>query len=158
MQTLRCPIQPINNGEIKLSIRAANPMRHPAQPTPVLYRHAPHAYSRPNTQTSHFHQPPTLATDPEYVQKHEIHAFNPMHLPTQPMLQTYDDMNPTPLVTLVGYVFDMSRHVFKTWRMSSLFRRHISQMSPNVATCLQMSPETCHMGGQKDMSLEDTSN
>ena len=40
---------------------------------------------------------------------------------------------------LVGYVFDMSRHVFKTWQMSSLFRRRISQMSPNVATFHDMS-------------------
>ena len=51
------------------------------------------------------------------------------------------------IVGLVGYVFGMSRHVFKTWRMSSLFRRHISQMSSNVATCRDMSRETCHMGG-----------
>ena len=39
-----------------------------------------------------------ILKDPR-IQKHEIHAFNPMHLPTQPMLQTYDDTNPTPLVT-----------------------------------------------------------
>ena len=73
-------------------------------------------------------------------------------------IQTIIDTAITVSINLVGYVFDMSRHVFKTWRMSSLFRRHISQMSPNVATCRDMSPETCHMGGQKDMSLEDTSN
>ena len=53
VQTLPCPIQRTNNGDTKISIRAAVPIRHPAQPTPVLDRHAPDAYSRPNTLTLH---------------------------------------------------------------------------------------------------------
>ena len=76
VQTLPCPIQRTNNGDTKISIRAAVPIRHPAQPTPVLDRHAPDAYSRPNTLTLHCTSRP----------------------PSQPIPNTYKNMKSTPSI------------------------------------------------------------